>query len=91
MRKAFGEKLLMDDVNFSIPAGAIVGVVGPNGAGKSTLINMIMGKDKPDSGEVLVGETVKLALVGQDRYAFRVRLFPISLTSCRGVSRTRLD
>ncbi|QDF96440.1 energy-dependent translational throttle protein EttA [Azoarcus sp. DD4] len=65
--KAFGDKLLMDNVNFSIPPGAIVGVIGPNGAGKSTLFKMIEGRDKPDSGEVVVGSTVKLAAVDQSR------------------------
>ncbi|CAL93892.1 energy-dependent translational throttle protein EttA [Azoarcus olearius] len=65
--KAFGDKLLMDNVNFSIPPGAIVGVIGPNGAGKSTLFKMIEGLDKPDSGEVVVGPTVKLAAVDQSR------------------------
>ena len=65
--KAFGDKLLMDNVNFSIPAGAIVGVIGPNGAGKSTLFKMIEGRDRPDSGDVVVGPTVKLAAVDQSR------------------------
>eukprot|EP00607_Mallomonas_marina_P004918 CAMPEP_0182438988 /NCGR_PEP_ID=MMETSP1167-20130531/86152_1 /TAXON_ID=2988 /ORGANISM="Mallomonas Sp, Strain CCMP3275" /LENGTH=503 /DNA_ID=CAMNT_0024632567 /DNA_START=394 /DNA_END=1903 /DNA_ORIENTATION=- len=65
--KAFGEKLLMRETEFSIPPGAIVGVVGPNGAGKSTLVNMIVGKDSPDTGIIIRGETVKIALVGQDR------------------------
>lgn len=65
--KAYGEKLLLDDVNFSIPAGAIVGIIGPNGAGKTTLFRMITGTEKPDSGEVRVGESVKLAYVEQSR------------------------
>ena len=65
--KAFGDKLLMDNVNFSIPAGAIVGIIGPNGAGKSTLFKMIEGKENPDSGEVVVGPTVKIAAVDQSR------------------------
>ncbi len=65
--KAFGDKLLMDKVSFSIPPGAIVGVIGPNGAGKSTLFKMIEGRDQPDSGEVVVGPTVKLAAVDQTR------------------------
>lgn len=65
--KAYGDKLLMKDLDFSIPQGAIVGVIGPNGAGKSTLIKMIQGKEKPDSGEFTVGSTVKLAIVDQDR------------------------
>jgi sulfate-transporting ATPase len=57
--KAFKDRLLMDDLNFTIPAGAIVGIIGPNGAGKSTLFKMIMGLEKPDSGEVNIGLTVK--------------------------------
>jgi energy-dependent translational throttle protein EttA len=65
--KAFKDRLLMDDLNFTIPAGAIVGVIGPNGAGKSTLFKMIMGLEKPDSGEVNIGQTVKLAYVDQSR------------------------
>lgn len=63
MTKAFGSKLLMDKLDFSIPAGAIVGVIGPNGAGKSTLIKMILGREKPDSGEFNVGATVRYACV----------------------------
>ncbi len=65
--KAFGEKLLLDDVNFTIPAGAIVGIIGPNGAGKTTLFNMIIGNEKPDKGEMRVGESVKLGYVEQSR------------------------
>ena len=65
--KAFGDKLLMDKVSFSIPPGAIVGVIGPNGAGKSTLFKMIQGLDTPDSGEVIIGSTVKIAAVDQSR------------------------
>lgn len=65
--KAYGSKLLMKDLDFSIPQGAIVGVVGGNGAGKSTLIKMILGKEVPDSGTFTVGDTVKLAVVDQDR------------------------
>ncbi|MCX7513698.1 energy-dependent translational throttle protein EttA [Frateuria sp. STR12] len=67
--KAFGDRLLIDDLSFKIPAGAIVGVMGPNGAGKSTLMKMIMGKEQPDSGEVKLGHTVKLAYVDQSRDA----------------------
>jgi len=63
--KAFGEKLLYDDLNFSLPRNGIVGVIGPNGAGKTTLFRLIMGLDKPDSGSFQVGETVKLAYVDQ--------------------------
>ncbi|MDF3035475.1 MAG: ettA [Paucimonas sp.] len=65
--KAFGDRLLIDDLSFRIPAGAIVGIIGPNGAGKSTLFKMIAGIEKPDSGEVVVGPTVKLSLVEQSR------------------------
>ncbi len=65
--KAFGDKLLMDNVNFSIPPGAIVGIIGPNGAGKSTLFKMIEGRDKPDAGIVDIGSTVQIAAVDQTR------------------------
>ncbi|MCL2657224.1 MAG: energy-dependent translational throttle protein EttA [Betaproteobacteria bacterium] len=65
--KGFGDRLLIDNLSFTIPPGAIVGVIGPNGAGKSTLFRMIMGKEKPDSGEVVIGPTVKLAAVDQSR------------------------
>ncbi|WP_298397862.1 energy-dependent translational throttle protein EttA [uncultured Azonexus sp.] len=65
--KCFGDKLLMDNVSFTIPPGAIVGIIGPNGAGKSTLFKMITGQQKPDSGEVKIGQTVKLAYVDQSR------------------------
>ncbi|WP_347248766.1 energy-dependent translational throttle protein EttA [Zoogloea sp.] len=65
--KGVGDKLLMDKVNFSIPAGAIVGIIGPNGAGKSTLFKMITGQDTPDAGNVVIGPTVKIAYVDQSR------------------------
>ncbi|MCP5268951.1 MAG: energy-dependent translational throttle protein EttA [Zoogloeaceae bacterium] len=65
--KAFGDRLLIDNLSFSIPAGAIVGIIGPNGAGKSTLFRMITGQEKPDSGEVIIGQTVKMAYVDQSR------------------------
>jgi sulfate-transporting ATPase len=65
--KAFGDRLLMDNLSFTVPAGAIVGVIGPNGAGKSTLFRMIIGQEKPDTGEVEIGTTVKLAYVDQSR------------------------
>ena len=67
--KSFGERLLMDNLSFQIPPGAIVGIIGPNGAGKSTLFKMITGVEKPDSGEVVIGSTVKLAYVDQSRDA----------------------
>ncbi len=65
--KAFGDRLLIDDLSFKVPPGAIVGIIGPNGAGKSTLFRMIRGTEKPDSGEVKIGETVKMAFVDQSR------------------------
>ena len=65
--KAFGERLLMDNLSFQIPPGAIVGIIGPNGAGKSTLFRMITGKEQPDSGEVAIGSTVQIAYVDQSR------------------------
>jgi ATP-binding cassette ChvD family protein len=67
LRKAYGDKLLMDDVNFILPRGGIVGVIGPNGAGKTTLFRMIVGQDKPDAGALKVGETVALSYVDQSR------------------------
>ncbi|MCU7496475.1 MAG: energy-dependent translational throttle protein EttA [Ignavibacteria bacterium] len=67
--KAFGDKLLVEDMNFSLPPGGIVGVIGPNGAGKTTLFKMITGLDSPDKGEIKIGETVKLAYVDQSREA----------------------
>ena len=65
--KSFGERLLIDNLSFTIPAGAIVGIIGPNGAGKSTLFNMIVGRQQPDSGEVVIGKTAKVSLVDQSR------------------------
>lgn len=65
--KAFKDRLLIDNLSFSVPAGAIVGIIGPNGAGKSTLFKMITGKEQPDSGEVNIGQTVKMAYVDQSR------------------------
>lgn len=65
--KAFKDRLLIDNLSFSVPPGAIVGIIGPNGAGKSTLFKMITGKEQPDSGEVKIGSTVKLAYVDQSR------------------------
>ncbi len=65
--KSFGDRLLIDDLSFTVPAGAIVGIIGPNGAGKSTLFRMIAGKEQPDSGTVKIGPTVKMAFVEQTR------------------------
>jgi ATP-binding cassette ChvD family protein len=65
--KSFGDRCLIDDLSFKIPPGAIVGVIGPNGAGKSTFMKMVMGKEQPDSGEIALGKTVKLAYVDQSR------------------------
>ena len=65
--KGYGDRLLIDDLSFRIPAGAIVGVIGPNGAGKSTLFKLITGAEKPDRGEVAIGSTVRLAVVDQTR------------------------
>ncbi|WP_322047085.1 energy-dependent translational throttle protein EttA [Paraburkholderia sp. J67] len=67
--KSYGDRLLIDDLSFKIPAGAIVGIIGPNGAGKSTLFRMLTGKEQPDSGEIVQGPTVKLAYVDQSRDA----------------------
>ena len=67
IRKAYGEKLLFDDLSFSLPRGGIVGVIGPNGAGKTTLFRLITGEEKVDAGTLRVGETVKLAYVSQSR------------------------
>jgi sulfate-transporting ATPase len=65
--KSFGERVLIDDLSFKVPAGAIVGIIGPNGAGKSTLFRMIAGKEQPDSGSVKVGPTARMAFVDQSR------------------------
>ena len=68
--KSFGDRLLIDDLSFKVPAGAIVGIIGPNGAGKSTLFKLIAGKEQPDSGEVTIGKTVQMAIVDQHRDDF---------------------
>ena len=65
--KAFGDNILCEDMTFSLPRGGIIGVIGPNGAGKTTLFRMITGEEKPDSGSLTIGETVKLAYVDQSR------------------------
>ncbi len=67
VRKAYGDRLLIDDLSFAVPPGAIVGIIGPNGAGKSTLFRMVAGREKPDAGEVDIGSTVQLAYVDQTR------------------------
>jgi ATP-binding cassette ChvD family protein len=67
LSKAFGDKLLIDDLSFKLPPGGIVGVIGPNGAGKTTLFRMITGQEKPDAGSIVVGESVKLGYVDQSR------------------------
>jgi sulfate-transporting ATPase len=67
--KAYGDRLLIDNLSFKVPPGAIVGIIGPNGAGKSTLFRMITGKEQPDSGEIEIGTTVKIAHVDQSREA----------------------
>jgi energy-dependent translational throttle protein EttA len=67
VRKAYGDNLLMEDLNFDLPRGGIVGIIGPNGAGKTTLFRMIVGQEKPDSGSLRVGETVVHAYVDQSR------------------------
>jgi len=67
VRKAYGDRLLMEDLSFDLPRGGIVGIIGPNGAGKTTLFKMIVGQEKPDAGKLAVGETVVLSYVDQDR------------------------
>jgi ATPase subunit of ABC transporter with duplicated ATPase domains len=69
LSKAYGDKLLFDDLSFSLPPGGIVGVIGPNGAGKTTLFKLIRGEEQPDSGSVRIGETVRLGYVDQSRDA----------------------
>jgi ATPase subunit of ABC transporter with duplicated ATPase domains len=71
LRKGFGDKLLIDDLEFRLPPGGIVGVIGPNGAGKTTLFRMIVGQETPDGGTLRVGETVKLGYVDQSRDALK--------------------
>src|SRR5258708_36590272 len=67
VRKGYGDRLLIEELTFKLPPGGIVGVIGPNGAGKTTLFRMIAKQEKPDAGELRVGETVKLAYVDQSR------------------------
>lgn len=67
MRKAFGDNLLIENLDFKLPPGGIVGVIGPNGAGKSTLFKMILEQEKPDQGSLRIGDTVKIGYVDQSR------------------------
>ena len=69
--KGFGDKLLFDNLSFSLPPGGIVGVIGPNGAGKTTLFKLITGQEKPDTGIVEIGDTVQLGYVDQSRDTLR--------------------
>jgi len=69
LRKGFGDRLLVDDLSFNLPQGGIVGIIGPNGAGKTTLFRMLTGSEKPDAGELRIGETVQIAYVDQSRDA----------------------
>jgi ATPase subunit of ABC transporter with duplicated ATPase domains len=69
LRKAYGDRLLIESLSFNLPAGGIVGIIGPNGAGKTTLFRMLAGMEKPDAGEIRMGPTVKLAYVDQSRQA----------------------
>ena len=69
LRKAFGERVLIDDLSFNLPRGSIVGIIGPNGAGKTTLFRMLVGDERPDAGELRIGDTVELAYVDQSRDA----------------------
>ncbi len=69
LRKAFGERVLIDDLSFNLPRGGIVGIIGPNGAGKTTLFRMLVGDERPDAGELRIGDTVELAYVDQSRDA----------------------
>jgi ATP-binding cassette ChvD family protein len=73
LRKGFGNTLLIDDLSFKVPPGAIVGIIGPNGAGKTTLFRMIAGQDEPDGGSLRVGETVKLGYVDQSRETLKAK------------------
>jgi len=73
LRKAYGDRLLIDDLSFRLPRGGIVGVIGPNGAGKTTLLRMICGQEQPDAGTLRLGETVQLAYVDQSREALDER------------------
>src|SRR5690242_3458127 len=67
LKKGYGDQLLMDGLNFTLPRGGIVGVIGPNGAGKTTLFRMLVGQEKPDAGTLRIGETVQIGYVDQSR------------------------
>src|SRR5207237_9663780 len=85
VRKAFGDNLLIDEMEFRLPPGGIVGIIGPNGAGKTTLFRMIVGEEKPDAGTLRIGETVKLAYVDQNRPLERNKTILEAITGCRHV------
>ncbi len=84
LRKSYGDRVLIDDLSFSVPKGAIVGIIGPNGAGKSTLFRMMSGQEQPDSGTITLGETVKLASVDQFRDAKTLRALENALLEFPG-------
>ena len=84
LRKAYGDRLLIDDLNISIPPNSIVGIIGPNGAGKTTLFRMITGQEKPDSGELRLGESVVLGYVEQSRDALGMDTESVFQTVCDG-------
>src|SRR5690606_41919692 len=65
--KSYGDRVIFENVNFRLPAGGIVGVIGPNGAGKTTLLRMLMGQEKPDTGQLIIGRSVDLGYVDQSR------------------------
>src|SRR5208282_2973142 len=70
LRKGYGDNLLMEDLNFDLPRGGIVGIIGANGAGKTTLFRMIVGEEKPDTGKLRIGDTVSVSYVDQNRDAW---------------------
>ena len=81
--KSFGDRVLIDNLSFKVPPGAIVGIIGPNGAGKSTLFKLILKKEKPDSGSIAVGKTVKIAFADQSRDDLSAEKTEIGRASCR--------
>ena len=86
LRKGYGDRLLIDDLSFSLPPGGIVGVIGPNGAGKTTLFRMIIGQEKPDAGELRLGETVQARLRRPDRATRSTRRRPSGRRSPRATT-----